>query len=154
MTSKALYKKLADVLILPSVRRLQQLSSGTSVATNTIDMDYLQCRTAALKEHEKIVVLLIDEVYTARRVECVSGKLVGLTEDGEISKTVLTFMVQSLRAKFKDVVQLVPLAGFSCDVLEMHFIAVLSTKTRSIPIQLLVPVPDMLLVRKKQINFP
>ena len=45
---------------------------------------------------KKAVTLLIDEVYTANRVEYQNGTFVGLTEDGACARKVLTFMVQSV----------------------------------------------------------
>ena len=54
-------------------------------------MQYLKKRTANFYEGEKAVTLLIDEVYTANRVEYQNGTFVGLTEDGACAQTVLTF---------------------------------------------------------------
>ena len=71
-------------------------------------MSYLKQRTENLEENEKIVTLMIDEVYTANRIEYSNGTFVGLNNDGEPVKTVQTFMVQSTYSKFKDVVCLVP----------------------------------------------
>mgnify|MGYP003307452681 CR=1 FL=1 len=40
------------------------------------------------------VPLMLDEIYTAQRVEFSRGKFLGM-EDGQVTKTVLTFMSQS-----------------------------------------------------------
>ena len=69
LTSTSLYKKLNDILILPSCSRLQQLSTGMNVDSPKIDLNYLKARTTELTSKEHIVVLLIDEVYTAQRIE-------------------------------------------------------------------------------------
>ena len=45
---------------------------------------------------KKAVNLLIDEVYTANRVDYQNGTFVCLTKDDAYAKTVLTFMVQSV----------------------------------------------------------
>ena len=121
MTSHSAYVKLKDLLILPSVRRLQQLSSGTSVAPSEVDMQYLECRRKNVSDHEKLVIMLIDEVYTASRVEFVNGQMVGLTQDGKLSKTVLTFMIQAVNGKYKDVVKLVPVEKLNVDILQDNF---------------------------------
>ena len=124
MTSNSLYKKLGDiqlVFFLPTVRRLQQLSSGTSVEQSSIDHHYLQNRISCLTETEKIMVLMIDEVYTTQRIEYRNGKFIGLTEDGKPAKTGLTFMISSIASKFKDVIQLVPVDGLTTKQLRKHF---------------------------------
>ena len=51
---------------------------------------------------------MIDEVYTAQRIEYRNGCFAGLTHDGAAAKTVLAFMVQSACSKYTDVVRLVP----------------------------------------------
>ena len=72
-------------------------------------------------------MLIIDEIYTASRVECVGGKLIGVTEDGNLSKTILAFMIQSLHGKYRDVVKLVPVENLTTDVLLAHFNAIISS---------------------------
>lgn len=100
LTSSSLYKKLSELLILPSVRRLQTFLSGVNVNGGAVDVDYLTERTSALSSQEKIVTLIIDEVYTAQRVEYSNGSFLGLTDDGNPSKTVLAFMVQSTCSRY------------------------------------------------------
>ena len=108
LTSCSLHKKLRDLFILPSLSRLQAYSSCLSVNTGTLDISYLKQRTEELNEKECLVTLMIDEVYTAKRIEYANGSFVGLTKSREPAKTVLAFMVQSSCSKFKDVVCLVP----------------------------------------------
>ena len=64
---------------------------------------------------------MIDEVYTAQRVEYSNGAFIGLSEDGEPAKTVLAFMVQSTCDKYKDVVCLVPINKLNTTILRTWF---------------------------------
>ena len=119
LTSTSLYTKLSNFFVLPSIRRLQQLSCSDHVETNVIDIQYLKQRTATFTEGEKAVTLLFDKLYTAQSVEYQNGTFVGLTEDGERARTVLTFMVQSVCKSYKDVVCLVPVEKL--DTSKVHF---------------------------------
>ena len=120
MTSNALYRKLRKVLILPSETRLCQLSSAISIEHGNIHFDYLDQRTLKLSSHEKIITLLIDEVYMTQKVEYSNGFFVGLTEDGLPAKTVLTFMVQ-VCGSLKDVVCVVPINKLDTSILTSWF---------------------------------
>ena len=106
--------------------KLHSLSRGSTVETCTIDLEYLQRRSNFLSDKEKIVTLLIDEVYTAQRIEFSNGEFVGYTSDGIPAKTVLTFMIQSTCSKYKDVVYLVPVFRLTSDTLYNEFISVVT----------------------------
>ena len=82
--------------MLPSIKRLQQLSCDDNIESYSIDVQYLQQTTANFSEGEKAVALLIHKVYTTNRMEYQNGTFVGLTEDGACAQTVLTFVVQSI----------------------------------------------------------
>ena len=125
MTSTALYKKLRELLILPSVSRLRQISGSISVQTGKLGLTYLKERTSHLLPIERKVVLIVDEVYTAQRIEYCNGQFIGLTKDGTPSKTVLTFMVQSIYSKYRDVVCLVPISKLDSGLLREWFCKVM-----------------------------
>jgi len=55
------------------------------------------------------VVLIIDEIYIAKRVEYFSGEVQGLTSDGEVASTLLCFMVKSMASKYRDLVAIYPM---------------------------------------------
>ena len=125
ITSASLYNKLRDIFILPSMTTLRSLSRGSAVETCSIDLEYLQRRSSFLDDREKIVTLMIDEVYTAQRVELSNGQFVGYTSDGIPAKTVLTFMIQSSCSKYKDVVCLIPVFRLNSDILYNEFMSVI-----------------------------
>ena len=88
MTSAKLYMKLSEMFSLPTSRRLQQLSKPLSVKQNHVDIEYLKVRSANQPEGiSRNYILLIDEIYTAERIEYVDGEFVGLTSEGEVAKT-------------------------------------------------------------------
>jgi len=121
LTSTSLYKKLRTVFILPSMSRLRYYSSGLSVESGLLDLSYLKERIKDLSEHERMVTLQIDEVYTAKRIEYNNGAFVGITEEGATAKTVLTFMIQSSCSKYTDVVCLVPVDKLDTNLLRSWF---------------------------------
>ena len=126
LTSSSLYKTLGTFFSLPSVRRLQSLSAGYSVATGSVDLRYLKERIKDLSMQEKIVTLVIDEVYLAERVEYSHGSFVGLTEEDIPAKTVLGFMVQSICSKYKDIICLVLSANLDFSILQKWFFKVMT----------------------------
>ena len=85
--SPALYKQLlsANVLTLPSITWLKHLSRdvkvGDGLPQSTIS--YLKERIKPLCSREKNVTMMIDEIYSAQRVEFVGGNFIGQGDDGK-----------------------------------------------------------------------
>ena len=121
LTSTALYRKLREFFIMPSPSTISKLLGNTAVESGVIDVNYLKQRTMALTDQRRIVTLMIDEVYTAQRVEYSNEAFIGLSEDGGPAKTVLPFMVQSTCDKHKDVVCLVPINRLDTTILRTWF---------------------------------
>ena len=85
----------------------------------------LKHQSESLSAQEKLVVLLLDEVYTAQRVEYSDGSFVGLTEDDVPTKTVLAFMIQPRCGKYRDAICLIPANKLDTDTLSHWFNRVL-----------------------------
>lgn len=131
-TSPALYRQILseNILTLPSLNRIHQLSKAlvTEVGMSQSTTAYLRARVQNLSDRERIVVLMIDEIYCAQRVEYVGGKLYGL-EDGKPVKTVLAFMIKSIAGQYIDVVALFPITRLDASVLMTQYTKVLETLT-------------------------
>ena len=77
---------------------------------------------------------MLDEIYTAKRIEysSASGKVMGLTQAGEVASTILCFMASSVCDKYQDVVALIPIShlkarkqhGMLC-----HFVTTITLQT-------------------------
>ena len=123
--STACYKKLQNLFILPSVRRLKQLSEGFFPSQGEVDMSYLTTRVQHLQTEERNVILLIDEVYLSSKLEFRNGEMLGVTEDGTVAKTILSFMVRSIAGKYQDVVALYAVEKLNTEKLYNVFMHVL-----------------------------
>ncbi len=88
---------------------------------------YLACRLEKLTDYDKWVVLMIDEIYVAKRVEFsgTQGQLFGVTADSETASTVLGFMIASVAGKYRDIVGLYELNGLTTEKLMSSFLEVM-----------------------------
>jgi hypothetical protein len=124
----ALYKQIRNdnLLTLPSSRYLEKLSQKVSVSesTRSKDFSYIKVRADRLQDYEKDVILLIDEIYTARRIEFSRGEFIGSVQ-GIPSNTLLCFMIKSLRGKYQDMVALYPVLSLNSKYLKDSFLEVL-----------------------------
>ena len=91
-TSTATYKQMLrdDVLCLPSISHLKRLLSAMTLETGLTSstISYLSTRFKKLEERERIVSVIGDEIYTAKRAEFSGGTFYGY-ELGEPTKTML-----------------------------------------------------------------
>ena len=113
--SPASYKHLYedDVLTLPSPSHLRRISSAIDIDTMTLNesnIAYLTARFKKLSEKDRLVSVLLDEVYSNQCVQYVVGKFFG-AEGGEITKTLLCLMLKSICGKYRDVVAMVPIVN-------------------------------------------
>lgn len=121
-TSPALYRQMLneDILCLPSIRHLKNLTCPLNTATgmNEKAKIYLSERLKSLSEREKVMVLMIDEIYCAQRVEFMGGNFFGLMDSSQPVKTVLVFMIKSIAGPFKDTVALFPIANLDSKIMK------------------------------------
>ena len=116
--SPAAYKTLlsSSQLSLPSISTLKKVNKRLDAKTGLDNTAYLQLRVSKLNEYQRSVVLIIDEIYVAKRVEYSGGDLQGLTTDGSVASTLLCFMVKSLTSKYKDIVSIYPICKLTADM--------------------------------------
>uniref|UniRef100_A0A1I8IVA6 THAP-type domain-containing protein n=1 Tax=Macrostomum lignano TaxID=282301 RepID=A0A1I8IVA6_9PLAT len=109
-TSRAAYKAILDdgSICLPSIRNLVRLTSVLSKESGIVEEAYIQLRAGSLDPREKYVVLIIDEVTTAKRVEFNCDSIYGLSSDGKVASSILAFLVKSIGGSYQDVVGLFP----------------------------------------------
>lgn len=129
--SPVAYNFIRNYLTLPHKRYLQQISSSLKIGSdggksNTIN--YLSHVSKSLSQREKIVSLLIDEIYVNSTLSFKSQNLVGLAENNpnELAKTVLSFMISSPFGKFKEIVRLLPVSGLSGEFLKTMTIEIIN----------------------------
>ena len=124
MSSPSLYRQMKNdgLLSLPSVRHLQRLTKAfnTDTGFSSTSKNYLKTRISLLSEREKIVTLMLDEIYVAQRVEYGGGKLFGMDE-GAPCKTLLAFMIKSIAGKYSDIVCLFPVINLDSKKIKAAF---------------------------------
>ena len=111
-SSAAAYEVLhsQQVLCLPSVSTLARITRLVNSNSGLDNASYLQLRVSQLNDYQKNVLVIIDEVYIAKRVEYSAGEVQGLTADETVASTLLCFMSKFVIGKYKDVVAIYPMA--------------------------------------------
>lgn len=109
--SPATYEIIRKFFILPHKRYLQYLSSNLDISPqqNLSNEHYLSNISASLSPREKVVVLLIDEIYITSRLDYRAKNIIGYASNSnEVAKTILAFMICSAFGSFSEIVKLLP----------------------------------------------
>ncbi|GFW54105.1 uncharacterized protein TNCV_3829131 [Trichonephila clavipes] len=116
-------------IILPSVRQLQIVASGLNVTpglSTLANENYLRGRCKELKDHEKQVILQIDEIFIKSAITYKCNKIIGFTEKGEAATTIQCFLYSSLLSKNKEIVSLNPIMNMNAEDLYTMTLEILS----------------------------
>ena len=115
-SSPAAYSFLLEqnVLCLASVNTVNKVTKRLNQNTGLDNSAYLSMRIEKLNEFQRNVLLIIDEIYIAKRVEYSGGTVQGLTPEGTVASTLLCFMISSLAGKYKDIVAILSLLYTDC----------------------------------------
>ena len=114
--SRSAYQLLRDTcLTLPHISYLRQLSScftqnSTTLSGESAQCVYLKQKCNVLADHERLCVLMMDEIDVSQKIAYKGGSLHGFATnvDNVEASTVQAFLVSSLYSKNKDVVALQP----------------------------------------------
>ncbi|GBM96249.1 hypothetical protein AVEN_126711-1, partial [Araneus ventricosus] len=119
----------SKILILPHpvyIKKLSNALKGPSSVSNNNHIMYLQKKNEMLSPHEKLICLLIDEIYVNPGLNDKGGKLLGKAENAnQQANTIQAFMITSLFSKYKEIVALVPMKNQTADDLYCQTLKVL-----------------------------
>ena len=130
LNSPSLYNQLRlEVLSLPTPHYVKRLTQALNVdfgLSKTTEI-YLKTRFDHLpNEREKIVSIILDEVYAASNVEFVGGKFFGC-ENGAPTKTLLCSMIKSVAGRYHDIVTLTPLTCINSGIIFKVYMTLLES---------------------------
>lgn len=91
-------------------------------------MKYLKKRIEPLSGRERLVSIIIDEVYSAKRVEYSNGKFFG-NENESVTKTLLCFMVKGVASTYCDIVAMIPVTTINSSFIKSWFLQVVKAVT-------------------------
>uniref|UniRef100_A0A6P7GTB0 Uncharacterized protein LOC114346153 n=1 Tax=Diabrotica virgifera virgifera TaxID=50390 RepID=A0A6P7GTB0_DIAVI len=119
--STSCYNIIRQYLNLPTKRYLQMITSSFHVSPDDqLENNYLSYVASNLNDREKVVNLLVDEIYVNPGVHYHSQQITGFAanNDKQLAKTIVTLMISSAFAHFKEVVRLVPVCNIAGDELK------------------------------------
>lgn len=115
--SSAAYNLLRN-FILTHKRYLQYLSSNITITPDNgiKNENYLVNISSNLTTKEKVVILLIDQIYISSKLQYRSNRLAGYASNSnELAKTILAFMISSAFGKFSEIIKLLPVHNITRD---------------------------------------
>ena len=132
--SPALYKQIYqdNFLTLPSPDYVRRLSSSIDVNCMSLTpstIAYLKARFSKIKDKDKVVSLLMDEVYSHQDVQYVNGNFFGY-ENEQLTKTMLCLMIKSIAGKYRDIISMVPIVNINAEKLYEIWKSTVSAMTK------------------------
>lgn len=109
--SPSCYGLLREFFVLPHKRYLQSISSSLLVSpeSENNNKNYLMRVANNLSEMERIVILQVDEIYISPRLDYRASAVIGsASNNNELAKTVVTFMISSAFGSLNEVVKFFP----------------------------------------------
>lgn len=119
-----------DVLCVPSVSTIRRLISKVPCKSEESTSSYLKQRIANLNDYERLVLLMVDEIYVNKKLEFCGGTFFGILDDGSCAGTIVSFMIKSVCGKYKDMVALYPASKLTASQLHEYFINTLQLLTQ------------------------
>lgn len=119
----AAYTLIRDskIFTLPHPSYLKKLASmciPNSTYCRKSHVSFLKNKSNLLKEEEKIVNVLLDEIYINPLLNYKAGRIIGMSENSDAAaSTIQTYMISSVLSKNKDVVALFPVRNLTTDIL-------------------------------------
>nr|XP_042912929.1 uncharacterized protein LOC122272950 [Parasteatoda tepidariorum] len=110
-------------LILPHPTTIRKITSNFPLNPSNEQasfnfLKYVEERYKYVKEHEKNVVLMLDEIHLKPYFDYKGGDIVGFAFDSEQAATSAhTFMISSLCSNYKDVAHILPVKSITADIL-------------------------------------
>ena len=106
-------------ITLPHPNYIRKLSSNSEIDSPGCEEShkrYLQQHLCALKEEERLVNFMLDEIHIKSLLGYKGGKMKGsATNTSGLANSLQAFMVSSLRSSYKDIVALYPVKNITAD---------------------------------------
>ena len=124
--------ELQQLLCLPSIRMLQDVSSSIQVGDNSNCVTFLQSKAAMQKHSELLINIQLDEIYVKPKQQYTADRIVGNAVNKEqAASRIQCFMISSITSKNKNVISLTPVQNMSSVVLSKLMLQVITNVTNS-----------------------
>jgi hypothetical protein len=113
---------------------------------------YIKDKSMYLKEKDKTVVLLMDEIHIKPFLDFKSGNILGMSYNREgVATTAYVFMVQSITSTYKDVIHIAPVKKLTAEQLH-HFVLQLIVGMEKIGFKIFCIASDNNAINRKAIS--
>lgn len=152
------FMRSTSKLKLPHPNTIRRVCAAYSISPSLEQQDelylsYAKKMALALKDHEKTVTLMIDEIHLQSYFEYKGGFVTGAATNSNIAaRTAYVFMIQSLLSPNKDVVHILPVAKL--DAKDLHiFLVRLIKELEDAGLQVIAVISDNNSINRKAMSF-
>ena len=85
-------------------KTLKRITLNLDSKTGIDDKQYLTLCFSQLNAFDRNVIMMIDEIYLAKRVEASEGRLFGLTDNCQVATNGLYFIIKSISSSYQDMI--------------------------------------------------